>query len=290
MVDHKCTELERDILSLPVRLGGLGFTSPTQSANAASVNVTAPLAERIMSQLHEPPDEDEITLLQQNSKKEKEERFLRRSDEWRNSLPARAKRAVSLAREKGASNWLTVIPNKDTDSDLNKREFKEVILLRYDLEIMSTLTVYVCEDRFSVDHAMICKRGGFIIQRHNELRDLEADLLDLVCNDVETEPALQGITGGTLNRDVNLARDARLDIHARGFWERQKLTFFDIRVCHPNADSYKHLTPEQVYRLHENEKKRMYERRVLEDEQASFTPLVLTTTGGMGGEGFIADS
>ena len=111
MADHKCTELERDILSLPVRLGDLGFTNPTQSANAefqAFVNVTAPLAERIMSQLHEPPDEAEITLLQQKAKKEKVERLPKRSDEWRNSLPARTKRAVSLAREKGASNWLTV--------------------------------------------------------------------------------------------------------------------------------------------------------------------------------------
>ena len=83
MVDHKCTQLERDILSLPVRLGGLGFTNPTQSANAefqASVNVTAPLTERIMSQLHEPPDEAEVILLQQKAKKEKEERLLKRSD------------------------------------------------------------------------------------------------------------------------------------------------------------------------------------------------------------------
>ena len=142
----------------------------------------------------------------------------------------------------------------------------------------------MCGERFSVDHATICKRGGFIIQRHNELRELEADLLDLVCNDVETEPVLQEITGETLNSGANLACDARLDIHARGFWERQKSTFFDIRVCHPNADSYKDRTPEQVYRLHENEKKRMYERRVLEVEQASFTPLVFTTTGGMGRE------
>ena len=287
MVDHKCTQLERDILSLPVRLGGLGFTNPTQSANAefqASVNVTAPLTERIMSQLHEPPDEAEVILLQQKAKKEKEERLLKRSDEWRNSLPERTKRAVSLAREKGASNWLTVIPNKDMDFDLNKREFKDAIHLRYDWEVTGTPTVCVCGERFSVDHAMICKRGGFIIQRHNELRDLEADLLDLVCNDVETEPVLQEITGETLNSGANLACDARLDIHARGFWERQKSTFFDIRVCHPNADSYKDRTPEQVYRLHENEKKRMYERRVLEVEQASFTPLVFTTTGGMGRE------
>ena len=84
MLDHKCTELERGILSLPVRLGGLGFTNPTQSANAefqASVNVTAPLAERIMSQLHELPDEAEITQIQQKAKKEKEERLLKLSDE-----------------------------------------------------------------------------------------------------------------------------------------------------------------------------------------------------------------
>jgi len=39
----------------------------------------------------------------------------------------------------------------------------------------------------------------------------------------------------------NLACHARLDSHARGFLERQKSTFFDIRVCHPNADSYKDL-------------------------------------------------
>jgi len=78
----------------------------------------------------------------------------------------------------------------------------------------------MCGDRFSTDHAMTCKRGGFIIQRHNELRDLEADVLDLLCNDVETEPAPQEITGETLNSGANLACDAHLDIHARGFWER----------------------------------------------------------------------
>ena len=152
----------------------------------------------------------------------------------------------------------------DIDCDLNKREFKDAIHLRYDWEIKGTPTVCVCGERFSVDHAMICKRGDFIIQRHNELRDLEADLLDLDCNDVETEPVLQEITGETLNSGANLAWDARLDIHARGFWERQNSTFLDIRVCHPKADSLKDLTPEQVYRLHENEIKRMCERRVLE--------------------------
>lgn len=39
-----------------------------------------------------------------------------------------------------------------------------------------------------IDHAMICTRGDFVIQRHNEFRDLEAEVLSTVGNDVEIEP------------------------------------------------------------------------------------------------------
>ena len=56
-------------------------------------------------------------------------------------------------------------------------------------------SVCVCEDHFNVDHAMICKRSSFFIQRHNELTDLQAEVLRMVCNGVEMEPVLQGITG-----------------------------------------------------------------------------------------------
>ena len=47
----------------------------------------------------------------------------------------------------------------------------------------------------SVDHAIVCQRGGFIIQPHNELRDLEAEMLMMVCNDVEVEPVLRRSLG-----------------------------------------------------------------------------------------------
>ena len=131
---------------------------------------------------------------------------------------------------------------------------------------------------------MVCTRGGFIIQRHNELRDLEAEMLKMVCNDVQIEPVLQEINGEVLTPGTNRAADARLDIHARGFWERQGSAFFDVRVCYPNAESYRGLTTKQIYLQHESEKKRMYASRVLEVEQGSFTPLVFTTTGGMADE------
>ena len=151
----------------------------------------------------------------------------------------------------------------------------------------------VCGETFTIDHAMIWKRGGFIIQRHNEPRDLEAGLLSMVCNDVEIEPALQNVNGETLNLEANTYAGALLDVHARGVWERQRSAFFDVRVCHPNesyGESYKDLTPQQVYRRHENEKKRIYGKRMTEIEQGTFTPLIFTTTGGMGKECLIYHS
>ena len=70
---------------------------------------------------------------------------------------------------------------------------------------------------FSVEDAMVCRHGGLIIQRHNEIKDSEAEILRLVCTDEEIEPVLQEITGEELNRGANRGPDARLDVHARGF-------------------------------------------------------------------------
>ena len=70
----------------------------------------------------------------------------------------------------------------------------------------------------------------------------------------------------------------------QGFWERQQTVFFDVRVCHPNAESYADLTPHQIYSKHENEKKRKYAERILQIEQEAFTPLIFITTGGMAPE------
>ena len=138
------------------------------------------------------------------------------------SQPSKAKRAVELATEKGSSNWLTVIPLKVLDYNLNKKEFRDAIKSRYDWDITDTPMICACGVQFTVGHARVCQRGGFIIQRHKELRELEAEMLRMVCNDVEVEPVLQELIGETLNHADNKAPDARLDIHALGFWTRQR--------------------------------------------------------------------
>ena len=47
----------------------------------------------------------------------------------------------------------------------------------------------------------------------------------MVCDDVEIEPALQNVNGETLNPEANTSAGARLDVHARGIWERQRSAF-----------------------------------------------------------------
>ena len=72
-----------------------------------------------------------------------------------------------------------------------------------------------------------------------------------------------------MTRGSNKAQDVRLDIHARGLWEPQRSACFDVRVCHPNAESYRDLEPQQICRLHENEKKRQLSSRVLNIEHGT---------------------
>ena len=107
----------------------------------------------------------------------------------------------------------------------------------------------------------------------------------MFCNDVTVEPVLQDISGEQLGMGSHIAMDARLDIHARrGFWKPQRAAFFDVRIFHPNADCYRDKELVQIYRNHENEKRRLYSRSTLDIEQGTFTPLVFSSTGGMGKE------
>ena len=88
------------------------------------------------------------------------------------------------------------------------------------------------------------------------------------------------MTGEVLNGSSSNTQDgARLDIAANGFWGgRLERTYFDVRVFNPHAASNRNTNS---YRKHKLEKKQQYEQCVREVEHASFTPLILSVTGGM---------
>ena len=71
-------------------------------------------------------------------------------------------------------------------------------------------------------------------------------------------------------------------MRACGFWTRQEDAFFDIRVFHPNADSYRATSQEALFNQHERKKQLEYEERVTNVDHGSFCLLVFSTTGAVG--------
>ena len=126
----------------------------------------------------------------------------------------------------------------------------------------------------------------FSLLRHNEIRDLTANLLTEVYNEVCIELNLQPTMPDQLSGATTNSQDgARLNISANGVWGwRFEKTFFDVRVFNPHATSNRNQTS-ACYRKHERGKKRAYTQRILEVEHSFFTPLVFfLPTGGMGRE------
>ena len=192
------------------------------------------------------------------------------------------KRAVMQANEKGASSWLNVITLEEHGFNLTKSEFRDALCIRYNKPLLGMPSKCLCGQKFDVTHAINCKRGGFVIMRHNNVRDLEAYLLKIVHSDVEVEPELQPIVMERL--DGLTGDNSHPDIRARGVWRPAQNAYFDVRLTNVNAESQKHLTVQTILMKHEREKKRAYNNRIMNVEHGTFTPLVFSLTGGEGPE------
>jgi len=142
------------------------------------------------------PDDSFLKPLQQAVRSERTTALQDRAVHIREITPQKVQRAHDLAAEKGSSVWLTVLTLREMGFNLNKREFRDAIKLRYDWPFDVIPSSCVSGDIFTFDNALIRKQGGLLTQRHNQLRDLEAQLLSMVCSDVEVELGLQDISGG----------------------------------------------------------------------------------------------
>ena len=91
------------------------------------------------------------------------------------------RRSVERAKLNDLSGWLTVLPMSQNHFDLTAQEFCDALALRYQKPLLNVPSnCDGCGSPFSLDHALICRKGGLIIQRHNEVRDAVGDLAALV--------------------------------------------------------------------------------------------------------------
>ena len=86
---------------------------------------------------------------------------------------------------------------------------------------------------------MNCKQGGFPSTRHNELRNITAELLTETCSNVLIEPVLQPLNGEQLSHQSSNTEDnACVDISASNVWSSSDSAFFDVRVYNPFSSTY----------------------------------------------------
>ena len=285
---HNLSGEERTLISLPVRLGGLGipiYAEICQREFENSQKITRTLRQNIVNQesfyVQDRRAEQAVDLEIKNSRKQQQERTL---TSLRSKMTKEQLRGNDLAQMKGASAWLTSLPLKDEGYVLNKREFFDSIYLRYRWDLKRLPINCACSQKFTMDHALQCQTGGYVIKRHNRIRDMVADFLNDVAHGVHTEPGLQPLTGEQLPEGSNCSDEARVDVAARGFWQDCEMAFFDVKVFNPFARSHLNSSLESVFRSCEKQKKRSYNDRIIQIEHGSFTPVVLSVFGGFGAE------
>ena len=283
------TEAERHLLTLPPRMGGLGIINPTKLSSSEYENsllLTRTMRNHIIDQdIKGHIDDRELQQIGNDIAKRREKKQEQELKSILERLQDSTKKKVEMARETGASNWLSSLPIRAKGFQLNKQEFKDALALRYGWKIEDLPDICPCEKEFTPDHAMVCPKGGFISIRHDEVRDLTYEMLKEVCKYVTKEPSLQPLSGETFKyKTTNIQNSARVDVMAKGFWTRGQCAYFDVRIFDPMAQCYNNKTLEQAHSANEQEKKRRYAERINRVEQGTFTPLVFTTSGGMAKE------
>ena len=216
-------DLERLLLSLPSRLGGLGFTIPTNLSAIefdASTTVTKPLYDLILQKKTLYP----LSVIEaqiQAKKQLHQSKQQQTQDTAANLLPQfeSSQRSMVLTQEKGASSWLTSLPISEHGFALHKGAFRDALALRYGWDPPNTPSHCICGKSFTVEHALSCPFGDYPTLRHNEIRNLTAYLLSEVCHIVTIEPTLQPVTRETFKLASTITDiGARSDIAADGFW------------------------------------------------------------------------
>ena len=284
IVGKEIIQEERELFSLPLRTGGLNIALPQDLHKnlEQSIELSSPLASFNNDSFEIQQCELEQTKISLREKADMQRELISIKSRIENNLPE-MKYTIQLASEKGASSWLNALPLSKHGFDLTKTKFRDGIALRYTWEGKNTPAICPCGKKFSLTHALHSAKGGYTHLRHNEIRDVFANLMDDVCHDVQIEPKLQSLDGEIFSSNSTTTDDeARLDINANNLWGyRFNRTFFDVKIFKPHAKSCPK-TMKDAYNYYESIKRNKYEERIRETEHSSFNALVFACSDGAG--------
>ena len=185
-------------------------------------------------------------------------------------LPSLTSRAIQRAVDSHTFGWLNVLPLAHHHFDLSAQQFRDALCLRYHRPLsLMPASCDGCGGDFSLTHALDCRKGGLVTQRHNDVRDALGDLAALGYREVVCEPT---VCDGDNESPALIAAD----LGVRGVcMDRHKVrpALFDVRVVDTDAASYVNRSVSTVLASAEEEKKRKC-LSAAELRHASFTPFV----------------
>ena len=164
---YQPNELDRDIYSLPTKHGGLAIFNPAEMCDSEykySLAATNPLVDTIITQditistEHNLKITEEIRKAKRDITVHKKQQHLIKLCQLKHKCTLMAAKNLDILCEKGSSSWLTALPLKEFGFVLNKQEFSDALLLRYNHPLQGVPKVCACSKPNSVDHALICKK------------------------------------------------------------------------------------------------------------------------------------
>ena len=186
------------------------------------------------------------------------------------------------------------MPSTINGTELSSQEFRDALLMRYSITPPDLpQNCDGCGARFSLQHALGCKKGGLVILRHNDVKSelMELGQKALTNSAIRDEPLitpgrmieLDSTCCTTPNPDAHTVAEDRGGVLMRGFWERGTGCIFGVRVAGLDAPSQRHQVASKVLANHEKQKKRKY-LESCSKQRRHFTPFVVSTDGMLGRE------
>ena len=169
--------------------------------------------------------------------------------------------------ENKKSNWLTCKLSVCDNFVPTKPELEDALALRNGFAFKEVPSKRDgCDQLFDVSHALACKKGSLVTQRHNEIRDVVADLSRLACTSGTREPVNKQAEG--------YEPGWKTDLLIRGALNPQETASF----TDTDAKSYQSRPVAAVFQSCEPEKKQK-DGPACSERHIPFTPLVCNVDG-----------
>jgi hypothetical protein len=203
----------------------------------------------------------------------------------------------TILRGKETGQWLPVLPSLVNGTELSAQEFRDAFLLWY-ARCPPGLGIQCegCQQKFSVRHALECKRSGLLISQHNDIRDELSNLASTTffsstfrdklrihtsraaepksTHEKQESPAIQHLFQNNRMED-------RGDILVGGLWTCGTDYISNVRIMDVDAKSQQSKDPHKVLEAHEREKKKKDLEACLE-QRRHFSPFVASKDGLLG--------